>query len=286
VFSLDLMQRMPGPVDRDRQLGLVVPTLILLIAIITPDSALADSADGATDLAAQSNNPGAPLVQLTFQNTYSPANHRGRGYSNEFQFQPVIPLEPFGPFPWPSISRPSVPIETSAGPGRETGLGDIELLHIFVPHSKGGFSWGLGAEFTFPTAGHSVNGDEKWVAGPAAFALVKLGDRLQIGAIARERISFAGKGSRDDIHELAVQPICQYNLDDGWYVSMGDFDWKFDWKDSGAATIPAALQVGKVADIGGKLFNLSLEYGYYVARHGPNPNYSIRLGFSRLLPKK
>jgi hypothetical protein len=171
-------------------------------------------------------------------------------------------------------------------PDRKTGLGDIELLHIFVPHLTAGFSWGVGAEFTFPTAGQSVNGDEKWVAGPAAYVMFKRGARLQIGAIARERISFAGKSSRDDIHELVVQPILQYNLDDGWYVSMGDFDWKFDWKDNGAATIPAAFQVGKVADIGGKLFNLSLEYGYYVARHGPNPNYSIRLGFSRLLPRK
>lgn len=259
---------------------------VLFFSLLLADPGKALSADDTQDLAAQSNNPGAPLVQLTFQNTYSPSNHKGDGYSNEFQFQPVIPLQPFALVPWPSIIRPSIPIETSPDPDRKTGLGDIELLHIFVPHLTAGFSWGVGAEFTFPTAGQSVNGDEKWVAGPAAYVMFKRGARLQIGAIARERISFAGKSSRDDIHELVVQPILQYNLDDGWYVSMGDFDWKFDWKDNGAATIPAAFQVGKVADIGGKLFNLSLEYGYYVARHGPNPNYSIRLGFSRLLPRK
>jgi hypothetical protein len=66
---------------------------------------------------------------------------------------------------------------------------------------------------------------------------------------------------------------------------MGDLDWEFDWKDDGAATIPAAFQVGRVTKIGSKLYNLSIEGAYYVARHGPNPNYSIRLGFSLLLPE-
>jgi hypothetical protein len=69
----------------------------------------------------------------------------------------------------------------------------------------------VGAEFTFPTARHSANGGEKWVAGPAAYLLFRPAERLQIGAILRERYSFAGKSSRDDIHELAVQPILQYN---------------------------------------------------------------------------
>lgn len=255
---------------------------VLGVGLLFSAAALADDAN---KLAADANNPGAPLVQLNFQNTYSPSNHQGRGYSNEFLFQPVIPLAAFGPFPWHSINRPSVPLETSAGPDRKTGLGDIEILQLFVPHKGKHFSWGFGAEVTLPTAPQSANGSEKWVVGPAAFAIYKITPRLQAGAIPRYRWSVAGKSSRDDINELVVQPILQYNLDGGWYVSMGDFDWSFDWKADGAATIPLAFQVGRITTLAGKRYNLSLEYGNYVTRNGPTPDYSIRLGFGRLLPR-
>ena len=244
----------------------------------------AQSGNYASDLAKQSNNPGAPLMQLTVQNTYSPENYAGDGGANELQFQPVIPLPAFGILPWPSIARPSVPLATSAGPAHETSLGDIELLYILVPHLQAAFSWGFGAEFTFPTAGADSNGEGKWIGGPAAYLLATRGN-LQFGAIARQRNSFAGESSREDISEMAVQPILQYNLNNGWYVSMGDFDWTFDWRDGGT-TIPAAFQVGRITSLGAHLYNLSVEGGYYLAHDGPGPRYSIRLGVSRLLPER
>lgn len=236
-------------------------------------------------LAAQSNDPGAPLVALNVQNTYSPRNHGGKGWSNELQFQPVIPVGPFGPIRMRSIHRPTVPLEMSARPNRKTGLGDIQLLSVFVPDAGSSLTWGLGAEFTFPTANHGMNGEEKWVAGPALYLLYSSrGSTWQIGAIARERISFAGRSIREDIHELVVQPILQHNIGGGWYVSMGDLDWSFDWRDQGAATIPAALQIGRVTTIGNGVYNIALEGAHYVARHGSGPDSSIRLQISLLLP--
>jgi hypothetical protein len=74
--------------------------LILVLLWLLADTVIA--ADNSS-LAAQTADPGAALVQLTFQETYSPSNHQGKGYSNEFQFQPVIPIKAFGPIPWRQI---------------------------------------------------------------------------------------------------------------------------------------------------------------------------------------
>jgi hypothetical protein len=63
--------------------------------------------------------------------------------------------------------------------------------------------------------------------------------------IVQNPISFAGRGDRPDVNQLLLQPIAQDNLADGWYVSMGDFTWSFDWKQGGEATIPLALQLGR-----------------------------------------
>lgn len=225
------------------------------------------------------------MVQLTFQETYSPSNHKGNGYSNEFQFQPTIPIKPFGPIPWRQINRPSFPLETSAGPDRRTGPGDVEDIHIFVPEGPPDFTYGFGAELVIPTASADINGDGKWQIGPALYLLYAGIPNLQIGALARDRISFAGESDRDDVHNLVIQPILQYNLSDGWYISMGDLDWEFDLKDDGAATIPLAVQVGRVTKIGGQLYNFALEGADYIANHGPSPNYSIRLAVTLLLPE-
>lgn len=109
---------------------------------------------------------------------------------------------------------------------------------------------------------------------------------LQLGIIVQNPISFAGAGDRSDVNQLQVQPIGQYNLPDGWYVSMGDFTWSFDWENGGAATIPLAFQAGRVVEVFGQKWNLALEPFYVVAHDGPGPRWGFRFGLSLLLPER
>jgi len=69
-------------------------------------------------------------------------------------------------FPVGQIIRPSIPIITSPGPDRTTGLGDISLFDIFLPERYEWGAWGIGPVFVFPTATDDRLGQGKWQMGP------------------------------------------------------------------------------------------------------------------------
>jgi hypothetical protein len=177
-------------------------SFLIIITLLTANSTV--NADTNTELAAKTVDSDAPLIQLTLQKTYSPTNHKGKGYSNELQFQPVIPIRANSFIPWPQINRPTIPLETSVGPDRKTSMGDIEDIHMFVPISKSHFTYGFGTEVIIATASADVNGSGKWQFGPAFYALYAGIPNLQIGVLIRDTISFAGKSNRDDVHLLAM----------------------------------------------------------------------------------
>ena len=66
-----------------------------------------------------------------------------------------------------------------------------------------------------------------------------------------------------------------YNLPGGWFGGYSDFDWIFDWENSGAATIPVGLQVGRVFSIGSMPFSLSVEGGYNMVRSSNFPEWVV-----------
>ena len=197
----------------------------------------------------------------------------------------MVPVPPLKWFPLAQIVRPSIPIIVTPGPDRVSGLGDIGLFDLFLPRRFSWGSFGLGPVFVFPSATDDRLGAGKWQVGPAAALIYEAIPNLQIGVILQNPISFAGDRDRPDVNELSVQPILQYNLPRGWYVSMGDFNWTFDWENDGKATIPLAVQAGRVLPIFGYQWNLGLEPFYVVAHNGPSPEWGFRIGISLLLPE-
>ena len=268
-----------------RALSGAVMTLLLPGLAFAQDPKPKTGHPSETALQAQATNPNAPLIQMSVFNTFVPSSFGGEGYSNQLLIQPVIPIAARSWFPVAQVLRPSLPILTTPGPDRVTGLGDFAFFDVFVPDHYPWGSWGLGVTAAFPTATDDRLGAGKWQLGPAATLLFHGIENLQLGMILQNPISFAGDGDRPDVNTLLFQPIAQYNLPQGWYVSMGDFQWLFDWTDGGAPTIPVALQVGRVLPLLGQMWNLSLEGGYTVAHAAPAPRWSIRLGVSLLLPK-
>ena len=88
------------------------------------------------------------------------------------------------------------------------------------------------------------------------------------------------------VNALLFQPIINY-LAGHWYIGIGDFTWQFDWTDSGTATIPLGLQVGRITRVGGHRFNLWVEIEYSVVH--PHAavflRWGMRFGLVLLLPE-
>jgi hypothetical protein len=263
--------------------------LLLAWAVLTLSAAESGAADPSSapkqPLQAAAADPTWPLIQVTLDYDLAVTNRGGSGSAHRLLFQPVIPLAPFKGFPVGQIIRPSLPLISSPGPDRATGLGDLTIFDVFLPRRHSWGALGAGPVVVFPTATDDRLGQGKWQIGPAAAVIYQAIPNVQIGVILQNPISFAGDADRQSVNQLLVQPIAQYNLPDGWYVSMGDLTWTFDWKHGGDATIPLAFQAGRVFPLFGQQWNLAVQPFYTVVHSGPSPRWGIRFGFSLLLPQ-
>jgi hypothetical protein len=237
-------------------------------------------------LSAAAADPTEPLLQLTTDHDVAVSNRKGEGAAYQFLIQPVIPLQSSKVFPVAQIIRPTIPIGTSPGPNRKSGLGDVALFDIFLPDRFSWGSFGLGPTFVFPTATSDRLGSGKWQVGPAAALIYEAIAHIQLGVIIQNPISFAGDGDRHSVNEMTLQPIAQYNFPKGWYVSIGDLNWTLDWESGGDLTLPVALQVGRVMPIFGPQWNLGIEPFYVASHHGPSPRWGFRFGISLLVPER
>jgi hypothetical protein len=64
-------------------------------------------------------------------------------------------------------------------------------------------------------------------------------------------------------------------LPNGWFAGYSDFDWSFDWRNGGAATIPLGVQTGKVFKLGKVPVSLSLEGAWLPVRPDGSPEWLI-----------
>jgi hypothetical protein len=151
-----------------RVAGRLLALLGLVAAPVSGQPTAATPKSDARALAAKAADPTAHLAQLTFDETFVGGTRGAEGYANSLLFQPVIPLGPLGPIPFGQILRPSVPLLTTPGPDRTTGLGDITLFDVFTPLRRAWGTWGIGPVFVFPTGRDERLSAQKWQIGPAA----------------------------------------------------------------------------------------------------------------------
>ncbi len=241
--------------------------------------------DAARELANRVNDPTEPLTQIQFRDIIAPHVPGTNGAGNELQVQPIIPILSSRFLPFDQLMKVTLPIlVTTPSPESETGLGDLQVFDLVTINQSWG-RWGFGPILVAPTASSTIPGQGKWQLGPSV-ALIYTGTKnLTVGAILQNPISFAGDSSRPAVNNLIVTPTLYYNLPNGWFAGFSDFNWNFNWKDGGGATIPVGLQAGKVFTIGEQAFSPSIEGGYTAARphDSSTPTWLIGIEFTVIL---
>jgi hypothetical protein len=240
------------------------------------------------DLARKTQNPVADLISLPFQNnTYFQVGSHGR-VANVLNIQPVIPVDINDD--WLLITRTIIPVVYKPSlfdEGDEFGLGDTQFTAFFSPKGSDEFIWGVGPVGRFPTATDDSLGSEKWSAGISGVALVMKGPWV-VGGLVQNLWSYAGDSDRDDVNEFLLQPFINYNLDAGWYLVSAPImtaNWNAD-KYSDAWTIPVGGGVGRVFKMGKLPVNAQVQAFYNVEKPEYGPDWSLRVQFQLLFPRK
>jgi hypothetical protein len=116
---------------------------LLLAAALSIASSSAALAQGTADDANKSNNPLSPEPGFNIQNSYAPDLYGSDKYTNDVLLRGTLPLPPVRFIRVPQLIRATIPISTrpKIGGGYTTGLGDINLLDVFLTQSGQNRDW-------------------------------------------------------------------------------------------------------------------------------------------------
>jgi len=231
---------------------------------MSADLALAEdesAAESATD-------PSAVLAQIGFL-FWNTIPESGDLVAETLVFQPVLPLSKN------NVLRPALPLISTPGPNRETGIGDLFLLDVWIFQAKNA-SWGVGPVLSLPTASHDSMGTGKYQAGPAAMYLYKGVPKNLFGILGYNLTSFAGDGDREDVNKFLFQPIWVSYFDWG-YMGWTDQTAFIDWENDNAYSIPVGFRFGKVFTASEKTL-MNLAVGVYYTYNSDSDNvYGLKI---------
>ncbi len=266
--------------------------LILFVCVASP--ALGDQ----KDLAKASQNPVGNMISLPLQNNTTFGIGPDDAKSNVLNLQPVYPVSLSDN--WNLINRAIVPViyreEVIPGSGSAFGLGDISYTGFISPSKPGKVIWGVGPSFLFPSATEDRWASDKFSAGAGVVVLTMPGNWV-VGALAQNVWSIAGDSDAEDVNYLLFQPIINYNLSNGWYLtSVPVITANWEASSDNRWTIPLGGGFGKIAKWGPQPVDLSLQAYYNVESPVPliaqAPNvdnqggdWTLRLQLKFLFPK-
>jgi hypothetical protein len=261
---------------------LAVSTAVLALVAVSAAQPASEE-----ELAKETQNPVSELISVPFENNFN----FGVGPNDDLQY--ILYVQPVVPFrlseDWNLITRTIIPLidqpELGPGVGDVFGLGDIQLSAFLSPAKSGALIWGIGPIIEFPTATDDALGSDKWSAGPTAAALTIRGPWV-VGALVNHLWSFAGDDDRADVNQTLIQPIVNYNLPGGWFLSSVPYitaDWEKDGDDRW--TVPIGIGVGKVHRFGTQPVSLGLTPYYNVVRPDDAAEWTLQFRINFLFPK-
>lgn len=261
---------------------LAVSTAVLALVAVSAAQPASEE-----DLAKETQNPVSDLISVPFESNFN------FGVGPNDDLQSILYVQPVVPFrlseDWNLITRTIIPLidqpELGPGVGDVFGLGDIQLSQFLSPAKSGALIWGIGPIFQFPTATDDALGSDKWSAGPTAAALTIRGPWVA-GALVNHLWSFAGDDDRADVNQTLIQPIVNYNLPGGWFLSSVPYitaNWEKDGDDRW--TVPIGIGVGKVHRFGTQPVSLQLTPYYNVVRPDDAAEWTLQFRINLLFPK-
>ena len=233
-------------------------------------------------------NPVADLISVPLQNNSNFGIGSYDRTQNVLNIQPVIPTHLTQD--WNLITRIIQPIlsqpDPDANSGGTFGLGDMNPTFFFSPAHPGKIIWGAGPAFVLPTATDPALGQGKWSIGPSFVALAQPG-HWTLGVLVSNVWSFAGSSDRASVNQMLVQYFINYNLSQGWYVTVSPIITA-NWVASSAKniwTVPFGGGVGRIMKFGLQPVNISAQvYANPVYPSGASP-WGLRLQIAFLFPK-
>lgn len=261
---------------------LAVSTAVLALVAVSAAQPASEE-----DLAKETQNPVSDLISVPFESNFN----FGVGPNDDLQY--ILNVQPVLPFrlseDWNLITRTIIPLidqpELGPGVGDVFGLGDIQLSQFLSPAKSGALIWGIGPIVQFPTATDDALGSDKWSAGPTAAALTIRGPWVA-GALVNHLWSFAGDDDRADVNQTLIQPIVNYNLPGGWFLTSVPYitaNWETDGDDRW--TVPIGIGVGKVHRFGTQPVSLQLTPYYNVVRPDDAAEWTLQFRINLLFPK-
>ena len=299
-LSFDSLPALPDVPEPDTTLAFNSSLLSFSTAMLTASASEASGSedgdgiiepgeDEIAELARATQNPVADLISLPFQyNVFFETGPKG-GTQNVLLVQPVLPFHLNED--WNFIARPIIPLINqppfSDSQNRNHGLGNVQFQGYFSPKEPVG-DWivGFGTALEFPTNSGPDGrfGKDNWSAGPGFVALQMKGPWV-FGGLFFHLWDYHGNDPETNVSSF--QPIVNYNLNDGWYLSSAPvitYDWSAETNQK--MTVPIGGGIGRVFRVGKQPINTSLRAYHNVEapRHGADWQLQFQVQF--LFPKK
>jgi len=259
-------------------------SLLLATTIFTVPAHAADSK--ATALAKQSQNPVSSLISVPFENNANFNAGPDDKVLNVVNIKPVIPVPVSKD--WNLVNRVILPIVSQPGVdgtslGRENGLGDTTYQAFFTPAKPGKWIFGGGPQIQIPTHTDSRLGNNRWGAGPALVALTMPG-KWVVGGLASHMWDITGSGD-EDISMTVLQPIINYNIGEGWYLTSAPV-MTIDWEADGEQwTVPLGGGVGRVVHLGKQAVKFQAAAYGNVIKQDQGSDYNVQFTMTLMFPK-
>ena len=227
----------------------------------------------------------APLLQLQLEDWYNNVVWGTDSTGNVVVVRPVVPIAKTDWIPQ-QLFRLSAFVETTPKlPNHVTGLGDTQLLDLFLFESPKWGRIGFGPMAILPTStNHRHIGQGKWQVGPAFAAMLLAVPHWQFGVLVQNPWAFAGHSSIPNMVSLFVQPLIAVHFHHNWYF-ISNAQMTFQWRPQ-VIEIPVNIGIGKVAKIKGQPINAFLETEWVVYKTHANfmPHFTVKVGFNLLFP--
>jgi len=235
-----------------------ITLILLLLGMLMSASAAQKDGEAAASAAAQANNPLANMTAFNLQNYYIGDLTETDETANQFWLRYAQPFSVAGT-DW--LMRASLPVNTfPALPdgGKETGIGDLNVFAAYlIDVGNPAISFGIGPQFSAPTAGKDELGSGKCSAGFANILYSATSKVFQYVYLLTWQASFAGDSDRENVNIGAIQPFAFLQLGHGTYLRAAPI-WNDNFEND-TDNVPLGVGIGQVMKTGKTVFNVFVE---------------------------